>query len=81
MAACGNDGADQNLPAYPAAYSTDFDNVIAVGSIGQGDVVSDFSVTGPFVDVVAPGEDVDLPAAGEELARSTRAGRASPRPS
>lgn len=43
---------------FPAAYTTDFDGVIAVGSTDDDDTVSDFSNVGPEITVVAPGRDI-----------------------
>ncbi|NWG29372.1 MAG: S8 family peptidase [Ignavibacteriaceae bacterium] len=40
---------------YPAAYSTSYSNVIAVGAIDQNDVRSSYSDYGPQINVVAPG--------------------------
>lgn len=58
VAAAGNDGRGTNLPAYPAAYSTQFPNVIAVSATDANDAVADFSDTGSYVTVAAPGVDV-----------------------
>lgn len=49
VAASGNDGVAS--VAYPAAY----DEVIAVGSVDNGDNRASFSNYGPALDVVAPG--------------------------
>jgi subtilisin family serine protease len=55
-AATGNDNAGPVI--WPAAYSADFDGVIAVGSTDQDDKVSSFSNVGPEVVVVAPGRSI-----------------------
>jgi subtilase family protein len=55
-AATGNDNAGPVI--FPAAYSTQFDGVIAVGSTDQNDTVSSFSNVGPEVTVVAPGRGI-----------------------
>ncbi|MFO0758409.1 MAG: S8 family serine peptidase [Byssovorax sp.] len=55
-AAAGNDYGGAVI--FPAAYSTMFDAVIAVGSTNSDDTVSDFSNVGPEVTVVAPGRDI-----------------------
>jgi subtilisin family serine protease len=55
-AATGNDSAGPVI--YPAAYSTMFDGVIAVGSTDSNDTVSSFSNVGPEVTVVAPGRGI-----------------------
>lgn len=62
VAAAGNDGAGNDLPAYPAAYSTRFPNVIAVSATDADDQVADFSQTGSYVTVAAPGVGVEVPA-------------------
>ncbi len=51
VAASGNERSQGNLPNYPAAY----DQVIAVGSTGNTDVITAFSNTGDYVDLTAPG--------------------------
>lgn len=55
-AATGNDNAGPVI--FPAAYSTMFDGVIAVGSTDSTDTVSSFSNVGPEVTVVAPGRNI-----------------------
>jgi hypothetical protein len=55
-AATGNDYGGSVI--YPAAYSTQLDGVVAVGSTDDDDTVSDFSNVGPEVSVVAPGRDI-----------------------
>lgn len=55
-AATGNDNAGPVI--FPAAYSVDFDGVIAVGSTDANDTVSSFSNVGPEVTVVAPGRGI-----------------------
>lgn len=55
-AATGNDNGGAVI--YPAAYSTMYDGVIAVGSTDDDDTVSGFSNVGPEVTVVAPGRDI-----------------------
>lgn len=62
VAAAGNDGQGNNFPAYPAAYSTDFANVIAVSASDVKDVIGKFSDTGNYVTVAAPGVGVVVPA-------------------
>lgn len=54
--ATGNDSSSSI--AFPAAYTADFDSVIAVGSTDDDDTVSSFSNTGPEISVVAPGRDI-----------------------
>ncbi len=55
-AATGNDNAGPVI--FPAAYSTMFTGVIAVGSTDSNDTVSSFSNVGPEVTVVAPGRGI-----------------------
>ncbi|MCH8034417.1 MAG: S8 family serine peptidase [Bacteroidetes bacterium] len=43
---------------FPAAYTADFDSLIAVGSTDDDDTVSSFSNTGPEITLVAPGRDI-----------------------
>lgn len=52
VASAGNDGT-QSLH-YPAALS----NVISVGSVGRGKLLSSFSSHGQGLDLVAPGENI-----------------------
>lgn len=58
VAAAGNDGQNTNRPAYPAAYSPKFSNVIAVSASDASDSLGTFSSTGNYVSVAAPGADV-----------------------
>lgn len=58
VAAAGNDGNGANQPAYPAAYSTKYPNVIAVSASDAQDVIAPFSETGDYVTVAAPGVKV-----------------------
>jgi len=51
IAAAGNSYDSGNPTIYPAAY----DHVLAVGATGDKDERADYSSTGHFVDVVAPG--------------------------
>jgi subtilisin family serine protease/tetratricopeptide (TPR) repeat protein len=43
---------------YPAAYSTTYDNVIAVSATTSTDVLADYSSTGPEITVSAPGDNI-----------------------
>lgn len=52
VAAAGNDGLEMKF--YPAAY----DNVIAVGATAPDEYPANFSNSGSWVDVVAPGVDI-----------------------
>ncbi|MGB9752443.1 MAG: peptidase S8 [Roseiflexus castenholzii] len=54
VAASGNGQAAGNLPNYPAAYP----GVLAVSATGPDDAVTNFSTTGDFVALAAPGAGV-----------------------
>ena len=63
---------DVTVIASPAWYD---DYVLTVGSVGAGGAASAFSLTGPWVDVAAPGENVvSLAAAADGLVSTTPAG-------
>jgi membrane-anchored mycosin MYCP len=61
VAAAGNDGQNDNFAAYPAAYSDDFPNVIAVSASDAQDAIGNFADTGRYVTVAAPGVGVEVP--------------------
>ncbi|HEX2774673.1 MAG TPA: type VII secretion-associated serine protease mycosin [Micromonosporaceae bacterium] len=69
VAAAGNLHERSDPVPYPAAY----DGVIGVGSIGPDGTRSSFSQVGPYVDLVAPGGDVDAaaPVGGHQKANGT----------
>ncbi|WP_128478455.1 S8 family peptidase [Halorussus pelagicus] len=54
VAAAGNSGPCTDCVGYPAAYP----EVMAVSSTASDDSLSDFSSTGPEVDIAAPGTDI-----------------------
>ncbi|UPV74123.1 S8 family serine peptidase [Halorussus limi] len=54
VAAAGNSGPCSDCVSYPAAYS----EVMAVSSTASDDSLSDFSSTGPEVEIAAPGTDI-----------------------
>ncbi|WP_439026151.1 S8 family peptidase [Haloarchaeobius sp. DT45] len=54
VGAAGNDGPCSDCVGYPAAYP----EVMAVSSTASDDTLSDFSSTGPEVDIAAPGTDI-----------------------
>jgi membrane-anchored mycosin MYCP len=54
VTAASNEAEAGNPKAYPAAYP----QVIAVGAIGRDGKRTDFSETGDFLSVVAPGQDI-----------------------
>jgi serine protease len=51
VAAAGNE--DTTVPSYPASY----DNVISVSAVDTQQRITDYSNTGPAVDIAAPGGD------------------------
>ena len=55
VAAAGNNGSD--TPVYPAAL----ESVIAVGAVGMNGEPTAWTSYGPWVDVMAPGNDLPLP--------------------
>jgi membrane-anchored mycosin MYCP len=61
VAAGGNDGSSSNLAAFPAAYSTNYPNVLAVAMTDQNDQVSGVSTRGTYINIAAPGKGVELP--------------------
>ena len=56
VAAAGNDQATTNAPLYPAAYSGQFDNILAVSAVDTKDAPGNFSTSGHYVDIAAPGQ-------------------------
>ncbi|HYU04991.1 MAG TPA: S8 family serine peptidase, partial [Jatrophihabitantaceae bacterium] len=58
VAAASDDGANANQTAYPAAYPT----VLAVAASDRQDAVANFSGTGRYIDLAAPGVKVETPA-------------------
>ena len=61
VAAVGNNGDHANRPAWPAAYSTRFANVIAVAASDRDDAVASYSGHRSYVDVAAPGSGYQVP--------------------
>jgi type VII secretion-associated serine protease mycosin len=56
VAGAGNKGQSDGRP-YPGAYP----QVLTVGSVDRNDTITDFSVTGPQIDLVAPGVNITSP--------------------
>lgn len=56
VAAAGNGSGGEII--FPAAYSTEFSNVIAVGAVDRNNERPDFGSRGPEMTVVAPGHDI-----------------------
>lgn len=61
VAAGGNDGGTGNEPAYPAAYSPRFPNVLAVSATDAADAVQSTFTTGSYINIAAPGNGVEIP--------------------
>ena len=58
VVAASNERDNAQRTAYPAAYPT----VLAVAATDGEDNAADFSATGSYVDIAAPGQDIDKPA-------------------
>ncbi|PVX24172.1 MAG: hypothetical protein CW691_08415 [Candidatus Bathyarchaeum sp.] len=58
VAAAGNYPPGTDEVRYPAAYSSSYDNVIAVSNTDSSDHISNRSCFGPEINVAAPGTDV-----------------------
>ncbi|TDQ55165.1 S8 family serine peptidase [Actinorugispora endophytica] len=63
----GGDGGVDGGPAYPAAY----EGVLAVGSVGEDGLVSDFSSRQDHIALTAPGEEIIAPAPNSEYLAAT----------
>jgi subtilisin family serine protease len=61
VAAGGNDGQTGNAASYPAAYSDEYSNVIAVAATDNANNHPSYGTTGNYLDVSAPG---GIPASG-----------------
>jgi len=68
VAAAGNDG-DGNINTTELSYPAAYDSVIAVGAVDSSNNLAYFSNTGDFVELVAPGVNVNstLPTYGSPL--------------
>ncbi|GAB7030645.1 type VII secretion-associated serine protease mycosin [Streptomyces sp. NPDC021749] len=59
VASAGNGGADGGEKSmYPAAYSDDYSNVLAVAASDRNNERAPFSQSGEFVNIAAPGVDM-----------------------
>ncbi|KUL37378.1 type VII secretion-associated serine protease mycosin [Streptomyces sp. NRRL F-4489] len=59
VASAGNSGASgEEKNIYPAAFSQEFDNVLAVAASDRNNERAPFSQPGPFVGIAAPGVDM-----------------------
>ncbi|SCE89104.1 type VII secretion-associated serine protease mycosin [Micromonospora haikouensis] len=74
VAAAGNLHDSGDPRPYPAAY----DGVLGVGAIGADGRRADFSQTGPYVDLVAPGGEVLMAAPGQGHRRAEGTSYAAP---
>ncbi|MGB2568791.1 type VII secretion-associated serine protease mycosin [Micromonospora citrea] len=74
VAAAGNLHDSGDPRPYPAAY----EGVLGVGAIGSDGSRADFSQTGPYVDLVAPGGDVLMAAPGQGHHRAEGTSYAAP---
>ncbi len=68
VAAAGNEG-DGNVNTTEYSYPAAYDSVIAVGAVDSSNKLASFSNTGDFVELVAPGVDINstLPTYGSPL--------------
>lgn len=60
VAAAGNDKTEGNPTSYPAGY----DGVLGVGAVGETSIREDYSQTGDYVDLVAPGGGIIVASPG-----------------
>jgi type VII secretion-associated serine protease mycosin len=74
VAAAGNLHDSGDPRPYPAAY----EGVLGVGAIGSDGRRADFSQTGPYVDLVAPGGEVLMAAPGQGHRRAEGTSYAAP---
>ncbi|TDB74578.1 type VII secretion-associated serine protease mycosin [Micromonospora sp. KC723] len=74
VAAAGNLHGSGDPRPFPAAY----EGVLGVGAIGPDGSRADFSQTGPYVDLVAPGGDVLMAAPGQGHRRAEGTSYAAP---
>jgi serine protease len=51
----GNNFETGNPPQYPASFAADLDGVMAVASVGPTLARAEYSSTGPYVEIAAPG--------------------------
>ena len=61
VVASGNDGDHGN----PAEYPADYPHVLTVGATDRDNAVASFSSRSPYVDLVAPGQDVTVATASD----------------
>jgi type VII secretion-associated serine protease mycosin len=80
VAAAGNDQQTSGVSTtpYPAAYATEFPNVIAVGAVDESGQVAAISDHGAFVSLVAPGDGVIVPAHQSGYVQATGTSFAAP---
>ena len=78
VCAGGNAGTGNNQPTYPAAWSGTYDNIIAVSATDQQDSAANFSESGHYIDVAAPGDDVITPYSGGGFGKQSGTSFATP---
>lgn len=61
VASSGNTGGQGDQIGYPAAYGSKYPNLLAVGATDAHDNITNYSTTGPFLDVAAPGDQILAP--------------------
>jgi hypothetical protein len=61
VVASGNDGNHGN----PAEYPADYPHVLTVGATNRDNALADFSSRSPYVDLVAPGQDIAVATASD----------------
>ena len=59
--AAGNEFGFGNVPIHPAASSAEIAGVMAVGAVNQGLARASYSSVGRYVEIAAPGGDLDPP--------------------
>ncbi len=74
IAASGNERSEGNPTSYPAAY----ESVIAVGATDTDDVVTNFSNTGAYLDLTAPGVHLATTTPGNQYRSTSGTSFASP---
>ncbi|MFC5970968.1 S8 family peptidase [Halomarina salina] len=67
-------GEDNTVVRYPAAH----ESVLAVGALADEGELADFSLTGPEVELVAPGDDVLSTVPGDEYEEHSGTSMAAP---
>jgi serine protease len=66
--AAGNSGESDNAPLYPAVYAKDINGVVAVGAVDEALQRASYSNVNDYVELVAPGGDVNADLNGDGYA-------------